>query len=161
MSFQNICRHIRGDLVNQIRCRFRDSSQPRMEWNFFEARWCYSRAALPKYTSCFGSSQPASSTFKIMSWTYYNYHQWVIITLVQPHLCSSSVQCSSSQIWVVADAPDDCVGELVLAGEKHEGGSPVQHPAALQLVCAGPDGGAGHHLQFRCIIYKQSHLNAH
>ena len=43
----------------------------------------------------------------------------------------------------MADAPDDCVGELVLAGEKHEGGSPVQHPAALQLVCAGPDGGAG------------------
>ena len=43
----------------------------------------------------------------------------------------------------MADAPDDCVGELVLAGERHEGGSPVQHPAALQLVCAGPDGGAG------------------
>ena len=43
----------------------------------------------------------------------------------------------------MADAPDDCVGKLVLAGEKHEGGSPVQHPAALQLVCAGPDGGAG------------------
>ena len=43
----------------------------------------------------------------------------------------------------MADASKDCVGELVLAGEKHEGGSPVQHPAALQLVCAGPDGGAG------------------
>ena len=43
----------------------------------------------------------------------------------------------------MADAPDDCVGELVLAGERHEGGSRMQHPAALQLVCAGPGVGAG------------------
>ena len=43
----------------------------------------------------------------------------------------------------MADASKNCVGELVLAGEKHEGGSPVQHPAALQLVCAGPGVGAG------------------
>ena len=43
----------------------------------------------------------------------------------------------------MADASKNCVGELVLAGEKHEGGSPVQHPAALQLACAGPGVGAG------------------